>query len=52
MEKTKFDDHFVKFPYKKEINGNKINNGEIDLVKELFTFVAQRMLIVSGFFFI
>lgn len=34
MEKTKFDDHFVKFPYKKEINGNKINNGGIDLVKE------------------
>ena len=34
MEKTKFDDHFVKFPYQKEIDDNKTNNGGIDLVKE------------------
>ena len=35
MEKAKVNDHFTRFPYKKQVRDNgDINNGGIDLVKE------------------
>ena len=34
MEPTRYKDHFVKFPYKKEVREDEINNGGIDLIKE------------------
>lgn len=35
MEKAKINDHFTRFPYKKQVRDNgDVNNGGIDLVKE------------------
>lgn len=35
MEKSKFNDHFTLFPYRKEVRENgDINNGGIDLIKD------------------
>ncbi|WFQ80295.1 hypothetical protein PXH59_03785 [Xenorhabdus sp. SF857] len=34
MERSKYNDHFTKFPYRKEVRDDDINNGGIDLVKE------------------